>query len=171
MMAACDGDIDEQMGVALDFDRPPLVAIPTTAGTGSEATQFTIINNTRQGIKMLLAGAKVCPTLPLWTRSSHARRRRASRQTRVLTLCGHALESATSKKMQPMSYTFSISAINVSCTSLHVLYRARNVSAPQMAIAATEAGVAFNNASVTIIHGMSRPIGALFHVPHGLSNA
>ena len=35
MMAACDGDIDEQMGVALDFDRPPLVAIPTTAGTGS----------------------------------------------------------------------------------------------------------------------------------------
>ena len=40
-----------------------------------------------------------------------------------------------------------------------------------MSLAATEAGVAFNNASVTIIHGMSRPIGALFHVPHGLSNA
>ena len=41
----------------------------------------------------------------------------------------------------------------------------------QMSIAATEAGIAFNNSSVTIIHGMSRPIGALFHVPHGLSNA
>ena len=40
-----------------------------------------------------------------------------------------------------------------------------------MSIAAFEAGVAFNNASVTIIHGMSRPIGALFHVPHGISNA
>lgn len=40
-----------------------------------------------------------------------------------------------------------------------------------MSLAALEAGVAFNNASVTVIHGMSRPIGALFHVPHGISNA
>lgn len=40
-----------------------------------------------------------------------------------------------------------------------------------MSVAALEAGIAFNNASVTIIHGMSRPIGALFHVAHGLSNA
>ena len=40
-----------------------------------------------------------------------------------------------------------------------------------MSIAALEAGIAFNNASVTLIHGMSRPIGALFHIPHGLSNA
>ena len=41
----------------------------------------------------------------------------------------------------------------------------------QMSLAALEAGIAFNNASVTVIHGMSRPIGALFHVPHGISNA
>jgi alcohol dehydrogenase class IV len=40
-----------------------------------------------------------------------------------------------------------------------------------MSLAALEAGMAFNNASVTIVHGMSRPIGALFHVPHGISNA
>lgn len=40
-----------------------------------------------------------------------------------------------------------------------------------MALAALEAGIAFNNASVTLIHGMSRPIGALYHIPHGLSNA
>ena len=171
MMAACDGDIDEQMGVALDFDRPPLVAIPTTAGTGSEATQFTIINNTRQGIKMLLAGAKVLPDVaivdPQFTCTAPAS---VTANTGVDALC-HALESATSKKMQPMSYTFSISAIRRSLAHLHVL-SAENVEArTQMAIAATEAGVAFNNASVTIIHGMSRPIGALFHVPHGLSNA
>ena len=41
----------------------------------------------------------------------------------------------------------------------------------EMSLAALEAGIAFNNSSVTIIHGMSRPIGALFHVPHGISNA
>lgn len=173
MMAACDGDIDEQMGVALDFDRPPLVAIPTTAGTGSEATQFTIINNTRQGIKMLLAGAKVLPDVaivdPQFTCTAPAS---VTANTGVDALC-HALESATSKKMQPMSYTFSISAIKRILAHLYTCYtEPENVEArTQMAIAATEAGVAFNNASVTIIHGMSRPIGALFHVPHGLSNA
>ena len=48
----------------------------------------------------------------------------------------------------------------------------KNVEArEQMSIAALEAGIAFNNASVTLVHGMSRPIGALFHVAHGLSNA
>ena len=41
----------------------------------------------------------------------------------------------------------------------------------QMSLAALEAGISFNNSSVTIVHGMSRPMGALFHVPHGLSNA
>ena len=85
------------MGVALDFDRPPLVAIPTTAGTGSEATQFTIINNTRQGIKMLLAGAKALPDVsivdPQFTCTAPAS---VTANTGVDALC-HALESATSK--------------------------------------------------------------------------
>ncbi len=173
LMAACDGDIDEQMGCVLDFDRPPLVAIPTTAGTGSEATQFTIINNTRAGIKMLLAGAKVLPDVaivdPQFTLTAPAS---VTANTGVDALC-HALESATSRKAQPMSYTFSISAIKRILANLYSCYtEPDNVEArTQMAIAATEAGIAFNNASVTVIHGMSRPIGALFHVPHGLSNA
>ncbi len=173
LMAACDGDIDEQMGRVLDFDRPPLVAIPTTAGTGSEATQFTIINNTRAGIKMLLAGAKVLPDVaiidPQFTLTAPAS---VTANTGVDALC-HALESATSRKAQPMSYTFSISAIKRILANLYSCYtEPDNVEArTQMAIAATEAGIAFNNASVTVIHGMSRPIGALFHVPHGLSNA
>ncbi len=173
LMAACDGDIDEQMGRVLDFDRPPLVAIPTTAGTGSEATQFTIINNTRAGIKMLLAGAKVLPDVaivdPQFTLTAPAS---VTANTGVDALC-HALESATSRKAQPMSYTFSISAIKRILANLYTCYiEPDNVEArTQMAIAATEAGIAFNNASVTVIHGMSRPIGALFHVPHGLSNA
>ncbi len=173
LMAACNGDIDEQMGRVLDFDRPPLVAIPTTAGTGSEATQFTIINNTRAGIKMLLAGAKVLPDVaivdPQFTLTAPAS---VTANTGVDALC-HALESATSRKAQPMSYTFSISAIKRILANLYTCYtEPDNVEArTQMAIAATEAGIAFNNASVTVIHGMSRPIGALFHVPHGLSNA
>ena len=85
----------------------------------------------------------------------------------------HAAEAYTSKLAQPLSDTFAVSAIKRIFKYLPVAFHdGKNVEArEQMSIAALEAGIAFNNASVTIIHGMSRPIGALFHVAHGLSNA
>ena len=72
-----------------------------------------------------------------------------------------------------MSDTFALSAVKRIFRYLPIAYReGENQEArEQMALAALEAGIAFNNSSVTIIHGMSRPIGALFHVAHGLSNA
>src|SRR5699024_3255603 len=87
-------------------------------------------------------------------------------------LC-HCVEAFTSRKAQPMSDTFALSAVKRIFAYLPVCFRdGENEEArEQMSLAALEAGIAFNNASVTLIHGMSRPIGALFHVPHGLSNA
>ncbi len=151
-----------------------MVAIPTTAGTGSEATQFTIITNTQADVKMLIAGAPLIPEVaivdPAFTLTAPAS---VTSATGLDALC-HAIESYTSRKAQPLSQTFSLSAAK----RIFEKPFATRVSDPgnveartQMSIAATEAGIAFNNASVTIIHGMSRPIGALFHVPHGLSNA
>ena len=172
-MVALDADIDDQMGATIACDRPPLVAIPTTAGTGSEVTRFTIISNTRDDVKMLLAGPSVMPDVaivdPRFTLTAPPV---VTANAGVDALC-HALEAATSKKMQPMSYTFSISAIKRIFASLAACWHDGGdvVAREQMAIAATEAGIAFSNASVTVVHGMSRPIGALFHVPHGLSNA
>lgn len=172
-MVALDADIDDQMGATIACDRPPLVAIPTTAGTGSEVTRFTIISNTRDDVKMLLAGSSVMPDVaivdPRFTLTAPPV---VTANAGVDALC-HALEAATSKKMQPMSYTFSISAIKRIFASLPACWHnGSDIAArEQMAIAATEAGIAFSNASVTVVHGMSRPIGALFHVPHGLSNA
>lgn len=84
-----------------------------------------------------------------------------------------AIEAYTSRKAQPLTDLFAISAIRRIFANLATAYidgedmEARS----EMAMAALEAGIAFNNASVTIVHGMSRPIGALFHVPHGFSNA
>lgn len=87
-------------------------------------------------------------------------------------LC-HCVEAYTSKKAQAMSDTFAISAVKRIFRYLPVCYRdgQDEEARIQMSLAALEAGIAFNNASVTIIHGMSRPIGALFHIPHGISNA
>ena len=172
-MVAGNKDIDEYMGVAITNETPTLVAIPTTAGTGSEATQFTIINNTKENIKMLLSGKVLIPSLaiidPQFTLSAP---KNVTAATGLDALC-HAVESYTSRKAQALSKSFSVSAVKRILKYLPVCYEnGSDIKArEEMSLAALEAGIAFNNASVTIIHGMSRPIGALYHVPHGLSNA
>lgn len=87
-------------------------------------------------------------------------------------LC-HAVEAYTSRKAQTLSDTFALSAVKRIFQYLPIAFRdGKNEEARvQMSVAALEAGIAFNNSSVTLIHGMSRSIGALFHVAHGLSNA
>ena len=85
----------------------------------------------------------------------------------------HAAEAYTSRRANSLSDTFALSAIKRIVKYLPAAYQnGSDVKArEEMAIGALEAGIAFNNASVTVVHGMSRPIGALFHVPHGTSNA
>ena len=167
------GNISDYMGKVIDVEMPPMVAIPTTAGTGSEATQFTIITDTKKDIKMLLKGKVLIPTLaiidPQFTMTAPPK---ITAATGLDALC-HAVEAYTSRKAQTLSDTFAISAVKRIFKYLSVAFKdGKNEEARvQMSVAALEAGIAFNNASVTLIHGMSRPIGALFHVAHGLSNA
>ena len=167
------GSISDYMGKVIDVPVPPMVAIPTTAGTGSEATQFTIITDTKKDIKMLLKGAVLMPTLaiidPQFTMTAPPK---ITAATGLDALC-HAVEAYTSRKAQTLSDTFAVSAVKRIFKFLPVAFKdGKNEEARvEMSVAALEAGIAFNNASVTVIHGMSRPIGALFHVAHGLSNA
>lgn len=172
-VATNGGTINDYYGKIIDKATPPMVAVPTTSGTGSEATQFTIITNTEKDIKMLLKGAVLMPDLaiddPAFTLTAP---KSVTAATGLDALC-HAAEAYTSRKAQPLTDEFALSAIKKIFKYLPVCYNeGKNIKArEQMSLAALEAGIAFNNASVTIIHGMSRPIGAMFHVPHGISNA
>ncbi|MGX7060266.1 iron-containing alcohol dehydrogenase [Vagococcus humatus] len=151
----------------------PLIAIPTTAGTGSEVTDVTVINDTTHHIKMMIKQSAFLPKValvdPALTLTSP---QNVTAATGLDALC-HSMESYFSRKAQPMTQTFSLAAIEKIMSYLEQAYQdgsnfeARNA----MSLAATQAGLAFSNASVTLIHGMSRPIGSLFHVPHGISNA
>ncbi|MCD8131170.1 MAG: iron-containing alcohol dehydrogenase [Lachnospiraceae bacterium] len=172
-LAEKGGSISDYMGKVIEAEMPPMAAIPTTAGTGSEATQFTIITDTQKDIKMLLKGAVLMPDLaiidPQFTMTAPAS---VTAATGLDALC-HCVEAYTSGKAQPMSDTFAVSAVKRIFSWLPAAFHdgSSEEARTQMSIAALEAGVAFNNSSVTIIHGMSRPIGALFHVAHGISNA
>lgn len=167
------GNISDFMGKVIDVEVPPMVAIPTTAGTGSEATQFTIITDTKKDIKMLLKGKVLMPALavidPQFTMTAPPK---ITAATGLDALC-HAVEAYTSRKSQTLSDTFALSAVKRIFKYLPAAFHdgSDEEARVEMSVAALEAGIAFNNASVTIIHGMSRPIGALFHVAHGLSNA
>ena len=172
-LAVNGGNISDYMGKIIDVEMPPMVAIPTTAGTGSEATQFTIITDTKKDIKMLLKGKVLMPSLavidPQFTMTAPPK---ITAATGLDALC-HAVEAYTSNKAQTLSDSFALSAVKRIFKYLPVAFHdGKNENARvEMSVAALEAGIAFNNASVTLIHGMSRPIGALFHVAHGLSNA
>lgn len=165
--------ISDYFGKEIPNKLPPLVEIPSTAGTGSEATPFTIITDTKTQVKMLLKGNVLMPTLAIIDPLFSLQTPRNVSVSTGLDALTHAVEAFTSKKAFSESNIFAVSAIKRIFTYLpKVLADGNDITArEQMAIAAYEAGVSFSNSSVTIVHGMSRPIGALFHIPHGLSNA
>lgn len=174
VMATNPGSIEEYKGLGkVTRESVPLVAIPTTAGTGSEVTQFTIITDTKINVKMLIGSPFVIPKIaivdPLLTLSC-PRGLTAAVGIDSLT---HAIEAYVSVKSQPMSDIFCLSAIELISGNLRQAWaNGNNVEAREKTmLGALQAGMAFSNASVALVHGMSRPIGAYFHVPHGASNA
>lgn len=173
MIAGLGGKPADYMGKTITGKLAPMAAVPTTAGTGSEATQFTIITDRTSQVKMLLKGPALMPDVavidPRFTMTAPP----AITAATGVDALTHAIEAYTSRKAQPLSDTFALSA----CRRIFGFLKKAwdqgedEESRIQMSLAALEAGIAFNNSSVTIVHGMSRPIGALFHVPHGISNA
>lgn len=173
IMVTNPGEISDYMKNKVSNNPPTIVAIPTTAGTGSEATKFTIINDTKNNVKMLIKADSLIPSLTIIDSKFTITCPSKITTSTGLDALTHAIEAYTSKKAQSLSDIFALSAIKRIFKFLPMAFKdGENIEARnQMSIAALEAGIAFNNSSVTIVHGMSRPIGALYHIPHGLSNA
>jgi alcohol dehydrogenase class IV len=151
----------------------PIIAIPTTAGTGSEATKFAVITDTETQEKMLWIGLALMPVAALVDYELTVEMPyRLTADTGLDTLC-HALEAFVSRKANAFTDPIALDAMRSVVTYLPKACAdpSNREAREAMMLAATQGGVAFANASVTLIHGMSRPIGAHYHVPHGLSNA
>ena len=174
MLVANGGKVrDYKVPRPIPLAGPVHVAIPTTAGTGSEVTRFTVVTDSETGEKMLIAGGVLVPTAALvdfeLTLSMPARLT-ADTGTDSLT---HAIESYVSRKANPFTDALALTAMKTIWKVLPVCVRepGNREAREAMMLAATQAGMAFSNASVALVHGMSRPLGAHFHIPHGLSNA
>lgn len=172
-MAVNEGSIADYNGKEITGEILPLAAISTTAGTGSEATKFTVITDSEKRIKMLLKGDVLVPKLAIVDSSFTVGAPKSVTSATGLDALTHAVEAYTSRKAFSMTDTLAVSAVKRIMKYLPIAYREpdNSLAREQMSVAALEAGICINNSSVTIVHGMSRPIGALFHVPHGMSNA
>ena len=151
----------------------PLIAIPTTAGTGSEVTQFTIITDTTRDVKMLIASPHIIPRVALVDPLMTLTMPQGITAATGLDALTHAIEAYISAKAQPITDTLALQAIRVIAGNLRQAWsNGENIEArTNVLIGALQAGMAFSNSSVALVHGMARPIGAYFHVPHGVSNA
>lgn len=174
VMATNPGKIQDYMGLG-KIGQPglPLIAVPTTAGTGSEVTIFTIITDTTRDVKMLIGSPYVMPCVALVDPRMTLGMPRGLTAATGLDALTHAIEAYVSLKAQPLSDVMALSAIELLFEYLPQAWaNPNNLHArTQTLLGAMQAGIAFTNASVALVHGMSRPVGAYFHVPHGLSNA
>src|SRR6516164_6411104 len=152
---------------------PPIVAIPTTAGTGSEVTRFTVITATETDEKMLIAGLACCPLAALVDYElTLSMPLRLTADTGLDSLT-HAIEAYVSRRAHPFTDGLAKHAMGLIARHIRTACAepGNRAAREAMMLGATTAGMAFSNSSVCLVHGMSRPIGAFFHVPHGLSNA
>ena len=174
ILAATGGHIRAQkVPHAADRAACPIICIPTTAGTGSEATRFTVITDTASDEKMLIAGLGALPLAAIVDYELTLTVPPRTTADTGIDSFTHALEAYVSKRANPVSDMFAERAMRLIGPNLRAVYHEPgNLPAREaMMLGATLAGLAFSNASVALVHGMSRPIGAHFHVPHGLSNA
>jgi len=151
----------------------PLIAIPTTAGTGSEVTQFTIITDIVKNVKMLIASPNIMPRVALVDPLMTLQMPQGITTATGLDALTHAIEAYVSVKAHPITDTLALQAIRLISGNLRQAWSdGGNIEArTNMMTGSLMAGLSFSNSSVALVHGMARPIGAYFHVPHGISNA
>lgn len=168
------GQLSEYMGLhKIPNPGVPLVAIPTTAGTGSECTKVAVITDTERDIKMMMLSAPLLPRAAIVDYELSLSMPKGLTAAVGVDTLTHGIEAYVSKKRNAMTDPLALSCIKL--VGEHVLAAWSNgedrKARAGMMLAACQGGLAFSNSSVCLVHGMSRPIGAVFHLPHGLSNA
>jgi alcohol dehydrogenase len=151
----------------------PIITIPTTAGTGAEVSKAVVIGDTERNVKMMMLDLNLMADVALVDYELTMSCPPSLTANVGVDALVHAVEAYVSVKANPMTDPFALSSIRLVSENLLKAFKEPNsVKARSgMTLAALQAGIAFPNSSVCLVHGMSRPIGALYHVPHGLSNA
>ncbi|HJV46424.1 MAG TPA: iron-containing alcohol dehydrogenase [Bacillota bacterium] len=174
LLSTNGGTIQQYEGVdRIKHPLPPMVLLPTTAGSGSEVSQFSIITDSTRKLKMTLISKSLVPDIAivdpqtLMTMDSHLT---ANTGMDALT---HAIESYISLAATSLTEGYSLEAIHLISKYLRPSTAGKyNQEAKEaIAMASLQAGIAFSNAILGAVHAMSHQLGGLLDTPHGESNA
>lgn len=174
VMLTNDGHIRDYVGInKVKKPAAPVIAVPTTAGTGSELTIWSVLSDKKEEVKLSVGSPYNCPKLALLdpeltvTLPPHVT---AATGMDALT---HALESYVNQKTQPISEGMSLQAMKMIAANLRLaVVQGDNLEArSNMLLASTIAAMAFNPTRLGLAHALALPLGAHFHIPHGLVNA
>jgi len=174
ILAANGGIIQNYEGInKITTPLPPLIAVPTTAGSGSEVSQFAIIVDSNRKVKMAIISKSLVPDIaiidPVVLQTKDPKLTAAT----GLDALSHAIESFVSLAATPLTDVHALNAINLIARHLRPSAACRtNLEAKTaMAMAALQAGLAFSNAILGATHAMAHQLGAWLDLPHGETNA
>ena len=177
ILATNDGEIrsfgvDEAGYEGVPNPIPPLIAVNTTAGTGSETTRTSVLSDEATSTKFIIVSENIVPDVAIEDPELTVSLPKSHTAFTGIDAFTHAIEAFTSVKSYSVTDDYARDAMNRIVDALPVAWsNGEDVEArTEMMIAQFKAGKAFGNSSVALIHGMARPLGAQLHIPHGLAN-
>ena len=167
------GKISEYAGCnVVTHPIPPLVCVPTTAGTGADVSQFAVILDSRDKIKMCILSRAIMPDISIIDPTVLRTKPRELIAATGMDTLTHAIEAYVSSLSWPMSDPHAIHAIELVGTHLATAAETKSMPALEgMAVACLEAGIAFSNAILGAVHALAHPLGGLYDLHHGLVNS
>ncbi len=151
----------------------PVIAIPTTAGTGSEVTPISVLTDDNDGIKKAVVARELIPEIALL--DAHLSLRLPAHVTAYsgMDALTHAIEAFTSTRAHAFSDSFAREAVRLIIGNLGDAVHSgmQEESRHLMLLGSFYAGIAFTNAGVAAVHALAYPLGGLYDVPHGLANS
>lgn len=174
VLAAFGGKItDYEGGGKVTGPVVPMIAIPTTAGTGSEVTAFSVITDHSRNYKLTVVSNYLLPAYAILDPEFIT-----SVPVKTAAACGvdamvHALEAYISLAASPFSDMFALKALELIGGNIreYVANRSSEKASETMLLGSLFAGIAFSHARLGDVHAMSHPVSAFFDVPHGIANA
>lgn len=168
------GDIRDYEGLEKVLkDTIPLIAVPTTAGTGSEVTAFSVITDKLKNYKLTVVSKKIIPEYAILDPTLITSLPRLVAASTGIDALVHAIESYTSKAANSYTEAMAEKAISLIGKNLKNFVNDRNdmEAASNMLLASTYAGISFAGARLGNVHAMAHPLGGFFDIPHGIANA
>lgn len=148
---------------------PPMVFIPSTAGSGSDISQFSIITDVERRVKMSIISRTLVPNISIIDPSILVTKTERLIIAAAIDALSHAIESYVSKIATPFTELQSLKAIELITANLQKAVETRDLdSLEQLSIASTSAGMAFSNAGLGAEHALAHSLGGMFDTLHGL---